>query len=345
MKKLRIGIVALGRVASATHIPVLRTLEDVEVVTGADNNPERAQRVKELFGLKSVYSSYEEMYSSEQLDGVYICLPNFMHEDACRKALESGINVLCEKPMGMSVEESSSVTALAERKGLILMPGYKKRYAPNFKKAKDIINGGILGKIVHVQATFLTAGPYIGWDPKSDWYLDEKWNGVIYDVGCHIVDMLLYLVPGKPESVRTVGLNGFTGYETPTNFSTSCLINGEILVNLTVGWRLAADNISLAIHGTAGTLYVSRDDLTYVNPGTDPVDVFLRHTTNAYREAMGILSKVANKIRGNNFYMEDLMQARAFCSAIRGDLAPPINGEDATNVHVFLEKITDSIRQ
>jgi UDP-N-acetylglucosamine 3-dehydrogenase len=339
MKKLKIGIVGLGRVASKTHIPVLKSLGNVEVVAGVEKNPERAERVKRLFGLARVYDRYEDMFDSEKLDGVYVCLPNFLHKDACIKALERGLHVLCEKPMGMSVKEAEEMTALAEAKGLVLMPGYKKRYARNFKRAKELIEDGLLGKIIQVQGIFVTPGPYISWDPKSDWYLDEKWHGVIYDTACHLVDLLLYLVPYEILDLKVVSQHGFDGYNTPTNVGCTFEMEGGIVGDLTVGWRASTDILSLSIHGTAGSINVSQDYFVYVNSGTDPVDKIKMALGNAYSACSSLLRKVKDKVRGNNFYTEDLLQSKAFVKAISKIQRAPINGGDAIKVHKFLEQM------
>jgi len=339
MKKLKIGIVGLGRVASKTHIPVLMSLDNVEIVAAAEKNPERGIRVKSLFGLDRVHNSYEEMYASNTLDAVYICLPNYLHKDACKQALEHGLHVLCEKPMGISVEEAEEITRLAEDRKLVLMPGYKKRYATNFAKAKELIESGVLGNIIHVQGAFMTPGPYISWDPKSDWYLDEKWHGVIYDSGCHLVDLLLYLLPYNVRDIRAKMCYGFTGYKTPTNVACIFKMEGGILGELSIGWRAATDILSLSIHGTAGSLEVCRDYFVYTNSGTDPIDRVKIHLKNAYWESLALIRKVNDKIRGRNFYEEDLIQAKIFCKAIGQEENSYVNGRDAIRVHKFLEEM------
>jgi predicted dehydrogenase len=340
MKKLRIGIVGLGRVASSTHIPVIRTLDDVEIVAAVEKNQERAERVKKLFTIPKLYDQYEKRYASEKLDGVYVLLPNHLHKEACKKALETGIHVLCEKPMGISAEEAEDLTEIAEKKGLVLMPGYKRRYAANFMKAKKVIEEGTLGKVIHVEGTFVTPGPYISWDPKSEWYLDKRWHGVIYDSCCHLVDVLIYLLPYKFGNIRTLFHKGFIGYDTPTNVV--CLFEMEegILGQLTTGWRASADVFSLSIHGTAGSISVSPEFFSYVNPGTDPVDKIKAHFENGCRGCLSLIRKVRDKIQGKNFYAEDLLQARAFCNAIRGYEKPFIDGRDAIKVHRFLQHMT-----
>ena len=343
MKKVKIGIVGLGRVASATHIPVLRCLDNVEIIAGAEKNPERAKRVKDAFGLKMVYSSYEEMYASESLDGVYVCLPNFLHKDACIKALKHGLHVLCEKPMGVSVEEAEEMSTLAEEKGLFIIPGYKKRYARNFERAKKIIDGGLLGKVIQIQGTFLTPGPYISWDPKSEWYLDEQSHGAIYDSGCHLVDLLFYLFPYEVKKVKMVGQKGFSEYNIPTNVTCVFEIGKGIIGDLAIGTRVSTDILSFSAHGSGGSITVSRDHFAYVNAGTDHVDNIKTYFSNIYSECSEIVRKINDKIKGRNFYREDLCQAETFCNAISGIQRPPIGGKDAIKVHEFLRTLISSV--
>ena len=343
MRKINIGIVGLGRVASKTHIPVLKSIEDVEVVSGAESNGERAERVKHLYRLRTVYSDYEEMYASEQLDGVYICLPHHLHADASKKALERGIHVLCEKPMGMSPEEAAEITDHAERRKLVLMPGYKMRYSKNYEKAKKMIKEGLLGKILQIQGTLITPGPYIAWDPKSDWHLDGRWHGAIYDVGCHIVDLLLYLVPNEVLTVSAVSQCGFTGYGAPTTVSCIFEMGNEIVGDLAISWRGANDIQAISVHGTAGSITVNREYFAHIHPGTDLIDRILLHAGNTYLEVGNLVGKVIEKLGNKNFYAEDLIQARRFIDAIKGNSPPPINGRDATNIHKFLRMMTDSI--
>ena len=174
INKLRIGIVGLGRVATATHIPVLKLLNNVEITACAEKNIDRVHRVKEFLSIPNIFSDYRKMYESKLVDAVYICLPTDLHYDATISALRNGLHVLCEKPMGRTLEEATEMNSLALKNKLILMPGFKYRYNNNLQHAAQVISSGLLGNIIQVEATFMTPGPYISWDPKSDWYLEKS---------------------------------------------------------------------------------------------------------------------------------------------------------------------------
>lgn len=341
--KVRIGIVGLGAVARNTHIPALRLIKDVEIVSGAERNSERRKRVEQLFSLSKTYDNYEEMYKANNLDAVYICLPNSLHFDATMKALENGLHVLCEKPVGVSSKEVEEMLDVAKRNNLIFMSGYKWRFAKNFLKAKEIIESGILGKIIQVQAVFMTPGPYLSWDPKSDWYLREEGHGALYDIGCHIVNLLQCLVPFKIESICAKSINGYNGYKTPTNISCSFIMEGSIVGSLSFGWRASDDIMFVSIHGTAGSISVNKRFIESYNRNTLPTDRIKSHLLNAWDETITILNRIKAVSKGNNVSPENLSQAKIFMDAIQKKDSNAIMATDALQAHYILEAILLSI--
>ena len=343
MRKLKFGFAGLGRIASSTHLPILKNFSEVEIIAGAERNAERGKRIQSLFGMRNIYSSYEEMYEKEKLDAVYVCLPVFLHHHACLKALERNIHVFCEKPMCISFGEAMEISSLAEKNNLVLMPGYKRRYAPTFRKAKELIGSGLIGKVIQAELSFMTPGPYISWDPKSEWYLDPRWFGVIYDTGCYLADLLFYLVPGEPLQVVAVASEGFTGYNTPTNLSCSFVLNGGIVGSMTMGWRASNDFFKISIHGTAGTVEVSRDTVHALNAGTDPMDRMKENIRDGVGELKSVLAKIRAKIADKDFYKEDIAQASYFIEAVRGRCQPPMTGREACRIHSFLEKVVKAL--
>src|SRR2546423_7848001 len=133
MTPLRIGFIGLGGIATRMHLPILAQLPDVVVQAGSELNQAQAERTQRPFGLPAVYTSYQEMIAGEPLDAVYVCLPNFLHFEAASFALEHGLHVYCEQPMGLTSRAALTLAAEAERRKLVLMPGYNLRYHPHFQ--------------------------------------------------------------------------------------------------------------------------------------------------------------------------------------------------------------------
>lgn len=339
----RIGIVGLGAMARNIHIPALKALKNVEIVSGAEKNAERRKRVEQLFGLRRVYDNYEEMYKADNLDAVYICLPNSLHFDATIKALQGGLHVLCEKPVGVSSKEAEEMLNVAKMNNLIFMSGYKWRFAKNFLKAKEIVESGILGKIIQVQAVFMTPGPYLSWDPKSDWYLREEGHGALYDIGCHIINLLQYLVPFKIETICAKSINGYNGYKTPTNISCSFTMEGSIVGSLSFGWRGADDIMLVSIHGTAGSITVNKRFIESYNRNTLPTDRIRSHLSNAWDETITTLNRIKAISKGNDASTEDFLLSKMFIDCIKKKNTKTIMAIDALQTHLVLEAILTSI--
>jgi len=342
--RVRIGIVGLGRVATTTHIPVLKQLKDVEISACAETNRERIERVREFLSLPNIFSDYHEMFASHLVDAVYVCTPPHLHYDATVSALRNGIHVLCEKPMGRSLEEAIQMNSLAKEKNMVLMPGFKYRYSENIRQVASMVKSGLLGNILQMEGTFMTPGPYISWDPKSDWYLEKEQGGAIYDIGVHLIELINALFPIPIRKLCANATYGYCEYQTPTNVSCSfCMTDGSV-GTMIFGWRTAADLVSVSIHGTAGSVSVSLKGYEYYNAGTDPKDRILSHARNAYFELRTVMKRIYSIFQGTEVSVNDLEQAKAFVRAIRGEEVPVVSSNDGVYVHRVLEGIRGSIQ-
>ncbi|MFX0124509.1 MAG: Gfo/Idh/MocA family protein [Candidatus Hodarchaeota archaeon] len=343
MGKIRIGLIGLGNVARRTHLPILKLMDDVLVVAGVERNTFRRERVSKLFGLNKAYASYEEMYDKESLDAVYVCLPNSLHLDATMKSLERGLHVFCEKPVGMSSREAMQMTVKSKENNLVFMPGYKYRYCEHFQKGKKLIESGKLGKILQVQAQFMTPGPYISWDAKSDWYVEGKGGGVIYDIGCHTVDLCQFLLSDKIRTIFAKETKGFKGFSIPTSISCTLSFQSGATGTISFGWRTAVDWVGVQLYGTAGSVLISKKLFIYENAGTDPYDRIKSNITNAYGEFKSSIKKIIAVGKGKDVSFEDYQQTRLFVEAIKKKIELPIEGENAVETHKVLEAIIRSL--
>lgn len=343
--KIRIGIAGLGGIAKRIHLPILCKIKDVELTAGAERDDYQRERVKRLFNIKNVYPDFEEMLNAGGLDAVYVCLPNFLHYKAVMKALRLGCHVLCEKPMGLTSKEACEMVALARGKGLVLMPAYNLRFVDIFRQARQIVQSGKLGKIIQAQIVYMNPGPYLAWDPKSDWYLREGGYGVLYDIGSHMLDIFITLFPSPLEvrDFKTNILKGFEGFSVPTNVSSNFIIGDSTLVSLDLGWRTGSQMDRISLHGTAGTLNVSRYFIEHLHRGIDPSDYAINYLRNGYYIVRDTIDRIVNMVRGNRILIEYVRETEAFIKAVKGEIMSPIQPEDAISILSILESIASSI--
>jgi len=211
---LRVGIVGFGFMGR-THYKCWRGVEGAEVVAICDVNPNIVKDTKKAvgnigdaqyevdFGSLKVYSDFNRMLSKEKLDAVSITLPTYLHADHSIKALSAGINVLCEKPMALSIADCERMIAAAKQSGKLLQIGHCVRFWPEYAKAKQIVDSGEYGRVV--AATFQRLGAAPTWS-EDNWFLDEKRSGgMVLDLHIHDTDFVQYLF-GMPRAVCSFGV-------------------------------------------------------------------------------------------------------------------------------------------
>jgi predicted dehydrogenase len=218
VKAIRIGIVGFG-VMGRQHLECYRRLPSVNVAAICDGDKARLRGGKvikgnitdEVFldlGDVALYTDFEKMLAKEQLDAVSITLPTFMHRDFTVKALEAGANVLCEKPMAMSVSQCEEMIAAQKKNKKILQIGHCIRFWPEYAKAKQLVDSGKYGRVLTASFRRISAVP--GWSWKN-WLIHAKQSGgAIFDLHIHDTDCIQYLF-GLPEAVRSQGAIGPSG--------------------------------------------------------------------------------------------------------------------------------------
>ena len=216
---IRIGIIGCGKIAQVRHLPEYAANPHVELAGYYDLNTQRAQEMAAQYGGK-VYESYFDLLNDPSIDAVSICVENRSHAEITTYALYAGKHVLCEKPMAVTLAECESMVAAAERNGKHLMIGHNMRFDPVHRKAKELLDGGIIGDIITFRTTMGNAGPE-NWSMEagSTWFFDKQKAamGALSDLGIHKVDLLQYLTGQKviETTAKVMTLNKHTATGAP----------------------------------------------------------------------------------------------------------------------------------
>lgn len=201
LNKLRAGIIGCGNVYHM-HARALKKLDMVELIAVCDVKEDRVETAKKEYGVIG-YSNYEEMFATENLDVVHICLPHYLHESATISAAKHGINVLTEKPMSISVESAERMIEASKLAGIKLGVIFQNRYTNGAKTLKNLIETKQLGKILagKCQVTWSRNDEYYS---KSDWKgtWEKEGGGVIIDQAIHTLDLINWLLNEEPISVE-----------------------------------------------------------------------------------------------------------------------------------------------
>jgi predicted dehydrogenase len=208
-RTLRWGILSPARIVEEL-LPGFRDAVRAEVTAVASRERDRAESFATAHGIPVAYGSYEELIADPAIDCVYIPLPNGLHAEWTRAALEHGKHVLCEKPMTPSSEEARELFALARERDLVLMEAFMYRHHPKTKRLRELVRGGELGepRVLRMWFHFQVA------DPANDIrYAPELAGGALRDVGCYCVSLANFIFGEEPESVSASARWAETGVD------------------------------------------------------------------------------------------------------------------------------------
>ena len=189
-RKLRVGIIGCG-VMGQNHIRTYKNIEHVELVGIADINEELVTETANIYNTKG-YTDYEDLLC-EKLDIISIAVPTLLHKEVALKSIETGANILIEKPIADTVENAREIVSAAKNKNVKLMVGHIERFNPAVSEFKNIISSGTLGNLSSISSR--RVGPY----PKRGYDV-----GVILDLGTHDIDIISYLYDHRVNDVYAV---------------------------------------------------------------------------------------------------------------------------------------------
>ncbi|MGB0991112.1 MAG: Gfo/Idh/MocA family protein [Akkermansiaceae bacterium] len=225
-RKLRMGMVGGGRGAfiGAVHRMAANLDGKIELVAGAfSSNPEKSKLSGEDFFLdpSRVYASYAEMAEKEAaredgIDFVSIVVRNDMHAEVAKVFLETGINVVCEKPLALSLEQGKELAGVVAKSGKVFALTHNYTGYPMVKEAKAMVTGGKLGKIIKIiveypQGYAVEALQDAEDGAISNWRADPSVAGIsncIGDIGSHAENLAHYITGLKIEELAAE-LNSF----------------------------------------------------------------------------------------------------------------------------------------
>jgi len=201
-RTIRVGIIGAGGIARYAHIPGYQAQKDVELVALCDVVAGKATEVAREFNIPRAYDSCAEMFEKEPLDAVSVCTPNCGHKEATIAALNAGLDVLCEKPIAMNLQEGREMVETAHRLGRVLQIGLNWRFTSEAQTLKRFIDAGEMGDIYYGEATLMRKRGIPGWGVFTQKKMQG--GGALIDIGVHTLDHTMWLM-GNPRPVSVVG--------------------------------------------------------------------------------------------------------------------------------------------
>nr|WP_298998619.1 Gfo/Idh/MocA family oxidoreductase [uncultured Allomuricauda sp.] len=202
-KKLGVALVGLGGYSTYQLAPALQDTEHCYLAGIVTGTPSKEQVWSDNYGIpkKNIYNyeNFDEIVNNEDIDIVYVVLPNSMHADFCIRAAKAGKHVICEKPMAMNVEECDAIIDACKDAGVKLGMGYRLHSEPYTQEVKRLVREKTFGKV-----NFVTAeAAYRSLGSPNQWRLDKKLSGggALVNMGVYAIQSLIYGTGENPISV------------------------------------------------------------------------------------------------------------------------------------------------
>lgn len=247
---IRWGILSTAKIATTQAIPALLSAEDCTVAGISSRSMERTQAVAKRFEIPFVFDSYEALLASDEIDAVYIPLPTSQHVEWSKKAAQAGKHVLCEKPISLCARQINRLKEAGAENNVIVSEAMMVAYHPQWHKVRDLIQGGAIGTLKHVRASF----SYFNVDPNNMRNRLELGGGVLPDIGCYPI-ATTRLVTGEAAKrvVATVERDPKFGTDT---FVSALIDFGTFDLSMLVATQLAWRQTS-SFHGDKGFIEIA----------------------------------------------------------------------------------------
>lgn len=235
MKEIRIGIIGHGFMGHE-HEKMLSAMDGIRIVGISDIHLEQLDDVKE--GIRR-YKSNQEMLSDPEVDIVLIAANNNQHHDLVIAAAQAGKDIICEKPVALNVEELDDMMRAVNEAGVKFTVHHQRRFDKDFRVMKQIFDAGSLGEVYTVRSSLY------GFNGNMhDWhvYLEEG-GGMLYDWGVHLLDQILFMMPGAKIQSVFADVRNVINFEVDDYFKILMRFDNGVTAEVELGTYYLSDKI------------------------------------------------------------------------------------------------------
>ncbi|MFC9778198.1 Gfo/Idh/MocA family protein [Paenibacillus chitinolyticus] len=322
MSTVKIGMISFAHGHAAGIYRLLQNIPGVKVTAIADENSARVREyLEEAPGIR-YYADYRELLADD-CDAVVICSENIRHAEMTVAAARAGKHVLCEKPLGLNVDEMERMVRACEESGVRLMTAFPCRFLPAVIQAKTALDRGEIGEIVAVKGTNRGTMP-------GGWFVDPALSGggALLDHSVHVMDLLNWMLGSHVTEVYAETATLF--HDIPvedTGFLHVKFENGAF-ASIDTSWSRTRSfpywgDVTLEIVGTAGMLSV-----------------------DAFGQKNEVYSDGADKARWSHWGENmNRTMVEAFIGSVREGKEVPVTGRDGLRSAAVAAAAYESVRR
>ncbi len=299
---MKIGMIGIGDIAKKAYLPVLSQTKGIELHI-CTRNEETLKEITETYPINHLYHDFDQWLASG-ITAAFVHSSTESHESIIDKLLDNGIHVYVDKPITYDVESSTRLMEKAESKGLLLMVGFNRRYAPSYTKLKELDEPNM----VIMQ--------------KNRGHHAGEVREFIYDDFIHVIDTLLYLFPYPIDNIKVRGKqeNGLLHHvvlQLEAMQGTAIgIMNREAGTTEEKVEVMSANETRTVMNVNEVTSHIDKNSLTYGNDDWQP--------TLQKRGFHGVIA--------------------AFLEAVKNGAVPPKQYQRDLQAHLIAEKVVQALK-
>lgn len=312
-RPLRWGVLGTGDVLNAMA-KAMRSTRGHRPHVIASRDPKRAHAAALRHGFARSCAPYEALLEDDEVDAVYVALPNHMHKEWTIRSLSAGKHVLCEKPIALSAEDVRAMFHAARENDRVLMEAFVYRFHPMIRRALQAVRDGAVGKVRRIECRFITnldrTTANYRWDPDAG-------GGALWDLGCYGLHFARRLLGDEPIAFAARAVWSPSGVDERVTAEVTfpggakalldCGFTGEAAAEAVVegeAGEVVLDWPWLPEHGRRGGWIVSRGKRRRLSPGR----------RSSYHHALHGFARAVRRRDDDGFNAED---AEANCAALQ----------------------------
>jgi predicted dehydrogenase len=289
---VRVGLIGAGAIAQ-TYLQAFGVTAETKLAAVVDVRRPAAEAAAEAFGCPA-FTSYRELAAADLCDAVIICTPPDTHPDVTSWFLERNVNVLCEKPLAVGMEQARSMLEAASQSSALLTMASKFRYVEDVVRAKSLVDSGLIGDVILFENAFTSRV-----DMRRRWNSDPlvSGGGVLIDNGTHSVDITRFFL-GPLKELQVIAGNRVQ--DIPVEDTVRMYLRSErgVMGTVDLSWSINKELPHyISIYGSEGTIVVgwkesryrraADKDWTVFGKGYDKVQAFSSQLRNFARAIRG----------------------------------------------------------
>lgn len=292
---IRTAVIGLGKMG-LSHTAILGAHKDVELVAVCDSSNLVLNAFKHYNKNIKVYDNYRSLLENEKLDAAIIATPTKYHFEMAKDAIEKGVNIFCEKPFSLTIDEGFRLVELVDKFNVINQVGYHNHFLGTFVEMKRLVQKRILGELFHF--TGEAYGPVITKPKGGNWRAKpSEGGGCLYDYASHVINLIQEIL-GCTARCEGKLLKNYYSKEVEDAVYSLLILDTGLSGVLSVNWSdetFRKMSTTLTIQGEKGKIICDATELKiflkeekaeeglskgwtikYITDLTNPVDFYLR---------------------------------------------------------------------